>query len=191
MEEEKQKFIKRLKKISGSIMLYSNSFDSPHSRICHECVGGMWAIGDTHIAIPWESDWGKLLSVYLLGNEKESQEAYKKLQMVEEKGMLTEHTRLESKKKAMAQIKNPKLKGFIYVVKSKNLYKIGRAKHPKSRIKTYRTENPFGITVIFQKEVDDYVGIEEKLLDTFKEKRIKGEWFNLTPENIQWIKQNI
>ena len=58
-------------------------------------------------------------------------------------------------------------------------------------MKKYTTENPFGIKIVFQKEVDDYIGIEKKLLDKFKEKQVRGEWFKLNKQDIKWIKQNI
>lgn len=84
--------------------------------------------------------------------------------------------------------KTEPIKGFIYLLKSKNLYKIGRAKNPKSRIRTYRTENPFGIKVILQKKVDDYIKVENMLLKKFKEKLVNGkEWFKLNNKDIKEI----
>ena len=84
-----------------------------------------------------------------------------------------------------------KIKGYIYLLKSRNLYKIGRAKDIRNRIKTYKTENPFGIEVIFQKKVNDYVGVETKLLKKFKDKQIRGEWFELDKKDIQKIESFI
>jgi len=101
-----------------------------------------------------------------------------------------EEVKKEQKLKQMPE-KTKKEKGYIYLLKSKNLYKIGRAKHLKERIKTYRAENPFGIKVIFQKKVDDYIGEEIKFLEKFKDKNYKGEWFKLNQEDIQWIKQSL
>jgi thymidine phosphorylase len=84
-----------------------------------------------------------------------------------------------------------KQEGYIYIIKSKNLYKIGRTKNLKNRFKTYRTENPFEIKVIFQKKVNDYIKEEIKLLTKFKDKNYKGEWFKLDKKDIQWIKENL
>ena len=81
--------------------------------------------------------------------------------------------------------------GFIYVIKSKNLYKIGRALDSVSRIKTYKTENPFGIKVILQKFTDDYIEKEKEFLKKFQAKQVRGEWFKLGKEDINWIKQNL
>ena len=82
-------------------------------------------------------------------------------------------------------------KGFIYLIESNSLYKIGRCQNPRDRIKAYKTENPFGIKVIFQKEVDDYIDKEAKLLKKFKDKNYRGEWFKLNEEDIKWTKQNL
>jgi len=88
------------------------------------------------------------------------------------------------------KINNKKIEnGWIYLLKSKNLYKIGRAKNIQSRIKTYKTENPFGIKIIIQKKVNDYIGIEIKLLKMFNEKQIRGEWFKLNKDDINRIKK--
>ena len=92
---------------------------------------------------------------------------------------------MESKPKKLAQ------KGFIYIVKSNNLYKIGRALDIKQRTKTYRTENPFGIQVVFQKEVSDYIKIEKQLLDKFKNKQFRGEWFRLDKNDVKWVEKSI
>ena len=85
--------------------------------------------------------------------------------------------------------RNKIIKGYIYIIKSKNLYKIGRAINIRNRVKTYRTENPFGIKVILQQKVNDYIGIETKLLKKFKSKQVKGEWFKLNKQDIEQIKQ--
>ena len=81
--------------------------------------------------------------------------------------------------------------GYIYVIKSNNLFKIGRTKNIKERIKDYKTQNPFEIEVIFKKKVNDYVKAENKLLEKFKNKKKKGEWFELTEKDINWIKENV
>jgi len=81
--------------------------------------------------------------------------------------------------------------GYVYLLKSNNLYKIGRTTSFKSRMKKYTTENPFGIKLILQKKVDDYIGIEKKLLDKFKEKQVRGEWFKLNKGDIKEFKKMV
>jgi hypothetical protein len=87
--------------------------------------------------------------------------------------------------------KNKAKNGFIYILKSKNLYKIGRTLQFKKRIKIYKTENPFGIKIIFQKEMNNCFNTELELLKKFKNKKYKGEWFKLNKKDIKWIKNNI
>jgi len=84
----------------------------------------------------------------------------------------------------------PKQKGYIYIIKSQNLYKIGRAKNINNRTKKYITENPFEIEVVFKLFVDDCVKEEDFLLKTFEKFWIRGEWFNLKEEDIIKIKQH-
>jgi len=73
--------------------------------------------------------------------------------------------------------------GYIYLIKSLDLYKIGRCISP-DRIKTYRTENPHKIDLIFQAKVPDYIGIEKELLRKYSKKQYKGEWFRLNKKDI-------
>jgi hypothetical protein len=85
---------------------------------------------------------------------------------------------------------NKKIKnGYIYIVKSLDLYKIGRTIDKKSRIDGYRTENPHGIEIILLEEVNDYIKAESELLSFFNEKLKKGnEWFNLDKNDIDKAK---
>ena len=80
--------------------------------------------------------------------------------------------------------------GFIYIIKSNGLYKIGKTIDLKSREKKYITENPFGIELIYSKLVNNYSEYERKLLDHFKDKLVLGnEWFRLTDKDLIFIKQ--
>lgn len=156
-------------------------------------LGGNWSVGfNSFMSEDISGDWGRGIILYLFGNEKESNMAYKAIREAEIR-QLEREIENNKKNREISNInhgRDNKEKGFVYILKSRNLYKIGRAQYIKSRIKTYRTENPFGIRVIFQKEVDDYIKVEASLLDTFKDKKVRGEWFKLDKEDIKWIKQN-
>ena len=82
-------------------------------------------------------------------------------------------------------------RGFVYIIKVNDFYKIGRATNINGRMKRYITENPYETELIFKKEVDDYVKVEEFLLEKFKDKRVRSEWFKLTEDDIKWVKQNV
>lgn len=78
--------------------------------------------------------------------------------------------------------------GYVYLIKSLGLYKIGRCENP-NRIKTYRTENPHKIELIFQQRVSDCIGTEKLLLKKYFEKKYKGEWFKLSKSDVLDIKK--
>jgi hypothetical protein len=75
---------------------------------------------------------------------------------------------------------------FVYVMidKSTGFYKIGRSKNPQIREKTLQSEKPT-IEMLF-----NYSGTnkdEKTLHQTFGNKRIRGEWFDLSGSDIQYI----
>ena len=74
--------------------------------------------------------------------------------------------------------------GWVYIIKSQGCYKIGRTKNIKSRIKSYKTENPYQITILAQKEVVFPKSVEHILLNRFKQKNLHGEWFNLNTKEL-------
>jgi len=84
--------------------------------------------------------------------------------------------------------------GYVYVLHFEqfpNEYKIGIAINLENRMRTYRTENPPSISMI----VDctfyyaDCLAVEKELHAALKEYRLRGEWFNLTADQIPTIKQ--
>jgi len=71
---------------------------------------------------------------------------------------------------------------YTYIMKSHDLHKIGRAIDVDNRLKGFLTGNPY---IELVKTID---GNHEKKLHTlFKDKRVKGEWFNLSQEDIDSI----
>ncbi len=78
---------------------------------------------------------------------------------------------------------------FIYLIGASNgLVKIGKTTDTGSRIAILNTGSPVELTIIacFKTTLADEV--EERLHSVYAEKRIKGEWFALTPEDIETIK---
>lgn len=74
--------------------------------------------------------------------------------------------------------------GRVYILKSAGLVKIGRTANLKSRIKTYRTENPHGAKVLYAQVVSDSVGAEKEILALAAPKKVRGEWHKLTNREI-------
>lgn len=76
--------------------------------------------------------------------------------------------------------------GYVYLMIDHNtkLYKIGWSKQPKVREKTLQSEQP---KIELLKSFRTNKSSETELHRYFKDKRIRGEWFNLTPSDLNLI----
>lgn len=81
-----------------------------------------------------------------------------------------------------------KQKWYIYLIQAWNYYKIWKTININKRIKTYITENPNKIELLYYKIFDDILEIEKNLHDKFKNKHHKWEWFILDENDILFIK---
>ncbi len=80
---------------------------------------------------------------------------------------------------------NVKTKGYVYIGydASRKGFKIGKSTNPEKREEEIRRMNPsfellaFGFT-------DNYSDVEKKLHEKYSKKRIIGEWFSLSPNEI-------
>lgn len=93
-------------------------------------------------------------------------------------------TRAEQEAKREDRHKEPT---FIYLMKDERteLIKIGRSLNPAFREKTLQSDNPMIVLLCFWQGKKS----DEKILhEEFKGKRFRGEWFELSDEDIQAIK---
>lgn len=72
-------------------------------------------------------------------------------------------------------------------MKCENFYKIGYSTSPKSRLEGMQTSCPFKISLLWSQKCPNYKQIECLLHDKYKDKRTKGEWFELNSEDIKFI----
>ena len=77
--------------------------------------------------------------------------------------------------------------GFVYLIESNNLYKIGRCLKMDQRLFQYTTENPFGATLLAHKNFSDYKQAERDLLNRYKQYKFRGEWHQLPQDKINEI----
>lgn len=79
--------------------------------------------------------------------------------------------------------------GYVYLIRSEQgAYKIGKSKNAERRISAMGVKLPFPIEPIQIIKTDDMNNLEAQLHYKFIEKRIEGEWFNLAPDDIEYIK---
>lgn len=80
------------------------------------------------------------------------------------------------------------LPGYIYILKTKHGYKIGRTIDIKKRLSSYTTALLNQFECVFSCQVNDHVRIEKELHLRFKDKHISREWFNLNERDIEQVK---
>ncbi|MGD0294129.1 MAG: GIY-YIG nuclease family protein [Terracidiphilus sp.] len=102
-------------------------------------------------------------------------------------GIYSTSTAHPSKTKAYKQ----KPSGYVYLVKSGKLYKIGfAAENPFRRKSELHRQTSEGIEDVHTiTAIDDAPGIERYWHERFKEKRQHGEWFELTAEDVRAFKK--
>ena len=88
------------------------------------------------------------------------------------------------------------IRGKLYIIgpkenkKNQYPYKIGISSGTtiQNRLMTLQTGHWLDLGVIYESDVLDHVAkIESKLHKEYKRKRVRGEWFKITPEDIQSI----
>lgn len=78
--------------------------------------------------------------------------------------------------------------GEVYVVRADNgLFKIGRSLNATRRVRKLTVQLPYGIDLVHIIPTQDMVGLERHLHERFDAKRKRGEWFELTVEDVAWI----
>lgn len=77
--------------------------------------------------------------------------------------------------------------GWIYIIKDEtnNEIKIGvtQSNNPNNRLSLY-TVHKMNIELIYIQNIEDCFDIEEIIHDKYNEKRVKGDWFNLSDLDV-------
>ena len=76
---------------------------------------------------------------------------------------------------------------YVFKLKGYDYYKIGITINVKKRLKDIDRINPFGVEYIKSYETLYDKGVEGNLHNHFKDKWIKGEWFELTEDDVNSI----
>lgn len=79
--------------------------------------------------------------------------------------------------------------GYVYLLRSTTgYYKIGRTVNPDDRLTTFSVKLPFEVEYECVIQTHDRYGLEKALHTYYMDKRINGEWFALTVEDVAFIK---
>ncbi|MCZ2408055.1 MAG: GIY-YIG nuclease family protein [Burkholderiales bacterium] len=78
--------------------------------------------------------------------------------------------------------------GYVYLIRSPYGFKIGKTVNMKDRVRLFGVKLPFKISVEHCAHFDDYTQAERSLHRHFAAECLEGEWFNLSPTDIAYIK---
>jgi len=83
----------------------------------------------------------------------------------------------------------PRKTGCIYVLRAPDgLHKIGRSVSPERRVGSLNTGRADrGLELVCTVAATHTSTLETMLHQRFASKRVNGEWFDLTPSDIEWI----
>ena len=84
---------------------------------------------------------------------------------------------------------NEKRPGYVYLIQSPTgMYKIGRTANPDDRMKTFSIKLPFEVQYVCLIQAENMFALERELHGYFEHKRVNGEWFDLKPHDVEYIK---
>ena len=80
-------------------------------------------------------------------------------------------------------------KNYLYLIKVKGqeVYKIGISKSPVGRLSSLQTGCPYRLYLVYCLRVDDAERLEAELHEHFQAKRLFGEWFELSDEDVHKV----
>ena len=79
-------------------------------------------------------------------------------------------------------------KGYIYVIKCHDWYKIGKAFNIKERLGALQTGNPYELEIVHSIKCNDYTLVENRLHKRYAFHRGHGEWFKLPLDALNEVK---
>jgi hypothetical protein len=79
--------------------------------------------------------------------------------------------------------------GYVYLIKFGEVYKIGNSNNVERRFREIKTQMPYEGKIVHNISTGDPEGIERYWHEFFREKRLKGEWFQLSADDVIYFKK--
>lgn len=138
-----------------------------------------------------DSDFYSDIIDELCGNDFSEEEKDEFLRLVMKSGLANMKTSLAIAiaTRAMKNTVSVDTGEYVYLLLSAHGSKIGRSKNPDSRTGNISTKLPFDVTEKFIFKVKDMKSTESMLHKRYADKRMNGEWFDLSKDDIADIKR--
>ncbi len=123
--------------------------------------------------------------------------AYRKRYWGEHRDELNERKRQSSTEETRRRLRQEKREqrlreepspGYVYLLYSGGRYKIGRSKAPNERLYNLQLASPLPVSSVCVGHTENMRALEFDLHALFDHARKKGEWFELTNEDVERIK---
>lgn len=111
---------------------------------------------------------------------------YKYREVMTDMRVPVEHLTEVIEEKAPEKLSDIFTKVYVMIDKNTGFYKIGRSKNPGLRERTLQSEKPTIEMLFFH---DARVKDEKELHEMFEEKRVRGEWFDLSGTDLLKIRE--
>lgn len=82
-----------------------------------------------------------------------------------------------------------KKRGVYFIKADSGLTKIGKTTNLQNRLSALQTSSPCVLTLEWFIETDSEESLEQELHGVFDEKRVRGEWFLLSNDDLNWVKK--
>lgn len=158
--------------------------------ICEEeeGTGAIYPIGQDGTYPPideWEITKTKIDMFYKLFSDSEIEEHNREIKEHNQK--IVDESRMEFTNLEFHPASKEKKPGFVYLLHHDGLYKIGMATKLSRRLMQISPRMPHEVTLIHSIKTDDMVGLEALLHECYADKRMNGEWFALSDEDVRDI----
>jgi hypothetical protein len=77
--------------------------------------------------------------------------------------------------------------GLVYLIKCEKMYKIGKTTNLPKRFTSLQTASPYPLKLIHTIQCAELRNSERRFHQMFAAKRVRGEWFELSEEDVNYI----